>query len=323
MQYRYTSKKQKFDKAGVNKFYLHFQNGDSVSLCKQELLDLSINLYDALIADGNGFSPVAESGRIVISVAQKPSGYQSAHLYNMSEFRKDRKSYIENRCVNEGGLCAVEFCDDLNWGRTLYGDLSAEMKDGHLILTYLPKRSGGKCDGAEHTVSLRDVTKKSVRAISLDFENCEGFDVYDDEIVDLRLQFDPELCEGSGKLYRRIESGYLTVKLNRRNTFRNTNFLILPHPTFKQLENRLVDAAVRCTGHDICHLYIRYHDNLEEQLEIDDIRPEEELERLRKTEEEGERPDGPDFIGGYCQRQDDGSIKIMFGNSLYGKFNID
>lgn len=56
-------------------------------------------------------------------------------------------------------------------------------------------------------------------------------------------------------------------------------------------------------------------------MEIGDIRPKEELDRLEKAEEEG---DGYlDYVGGYCQRQSDGSIKIMFGKSLYGKVNLN
>lgn len=321
MQYQYTSKKQKFDKTEVAMFYLRFNNGDSIPLCKRELVDLSINLYDALIADGDGFSPVAESGRVVIDVAPKPPKFSFAHVYNESAFKKDRKAYIEKRCVQEGGLCAVEFCNDLNWGRTLFGDLSAETQNGKLVLTYLPKRSGGASDGAAHTISLWGVAEKNVLSVLLDFENCESFRVYNDEIVDLRLRLNPELSEGSGALYRCVESGYLTVKLDRSNAFRETDFLSLPHPTFKQLEQRLVGSADKCAEHDICHLYIRYRGGGVECLEIDDIRPDEELERLEKAEEEG--GDYLDFVGGYCQRQDDGSIKIMFGNSLYGKFNLD
>lgn len=323
MQYTYTSEKQKFEKNGVEMFYLHFANGDSIPFKGQELLDLSIKLYDNLIADGNGFSPVAESGRIVLDVAPKQPKYGFAHVYNESEFKKDRKTYIEKRCVEEGGLCAVEFCDDLNWGRTVYGDLSAEMQDGKLVLTYFPKRSGGASDGTAHAVSLRNVTKNGVRRILLDFENCENFVVYDDEIAEVKLQFKPVLKEGSDRLNRCVKSGYLAIKIDKTIQFRTMNFNILPHPTPKQLEKRLVGSSKKYVEHDICHLYVWYQDEHEECLEIDDIRPEEELARLAKAEEEGRGEGDPDFIGGYCQRQDDGSIKIMFGKSLYGKSNLN
>ncbi len=316
MQYMYTSKKQKYDTTGVEQFYLHFANGDSIPFKKQELQELSVKLYDSLIADGDGFSPVAESGRVVIDVAPKPPKYSYAHVYNESEFKKDRKTYIEKRCVEEGGLCAVEFCNDLNWGRTLYGDLSAELREGKLVLTYLPKRSGGKSEGTVHTVAVRNVTKKTVRSIILDFENCESFTVYDNEIENLHLQFDPQLCEGSDALYRCIRSGYLTIKLDKTIDFRKTCFHSISHPTLKQLEKRLVGTGY-IAKHDICHLYVCYWDGNEECLEIDDIRPEEELERLEKAEEEGEGYF--DFVGGYCQQQKEGSVKIMFGKSLYNK----
>lgn len=310
MQYRYTSKKPNINKDRVSIMYLRFTNGDTLPLRGRELVDLSIRLYDGLIADGLGYSPVAESGYIALDVSPYPSQIPSPYVYNESELRRDRKAYIENRCVREGGLCAVELRDDENWGRTIHGDLTSELRGGKLFLLFHPKRNGGASSEAEHCIFLRDVEKNYVKNIHLAFANFEGFTVYEDEIAEINLQFEPTLAEGREGLERRIKSGHLTVKLDKDRESRETNLHLKPHPTSKQLEKRLTGGEA-FTEHDICSVYVHYWDGITEGLRVDN-RPETGQKRAERAAWGG----SCDFVGGHCTRLPDGSFKITFGKQL-------
>lgn len=316
---KYIYPKKKFSKKDIEFMYLFFDNGDYFSLHGSEVIDLKLNLYDRLVWGERGICPVVESGYIKLDVKKRNKAiYDGYLLYNAKEYREDRKAYIENRCVSEGGISHVRFFDENNWHDTLNGNITAEMESEFLILKFLPQEKFGSADGENHVILLNEIGKSIIKSIDLDFENCESFYVYRNEILDMQLQFEEELVWGGGDLFRSIKSGFIKIKLDKDIDYRQVHFLSDGRVTIKKLEKRLLWDRVQ-SEHDICHLYIDFDYvgfgfDRTECVEIEDIRPDEELDRLEKLAEEGEY-EFDDYIGGYCKKQEDGTIIITFGKN--------
>jgi len=318
MSKKYIYKKQQFQKRGIKKIKVIFDNGDYFYLRRFELSDISVKLYDRLIFNLEGYSAVAESGFLKFEVSRNRSSYENNCLCNQDEYIKNRKRYIENRCVNEGGIIAIQIDTTLEWNKNIFGDIIAEMDGKYLIIKFVPNAKYGSSSEEYHCVNLNDTEKSNIRSINLDFENCDHFTVYQDEIADVHLDFEDELDWSNYDLSRKIRSGYLKLKLDN-NSYRNM-YLISSNktPTVKQLEKRLCGKKGK-DAHDLCHLYVTYNyvpfnSCREECIEIDDIRPDEELARLNALEKAGEIL-YVDYISGYSKRLLDGSILVTFGKN--------
>lgn len=316
---KYIYPKKKFNKKDIDFMYLFFDNGDYFSLHASEVVDLKLNLYDRLVWGERGVCPVVESGYIKLDVKKRNKAiYDGYFLYNAKRYRGDRKTYIENRLVNEGGISHVRFFNENNWHDTLYGNISAEMEGGLLVLKFLPQDKFGAADGKNHAILLNEIGKTIVESIDLDFENCESFYIYKNEIQDMQLQFEEELVWGGGDLFRNIKCGFIKVKLDKGIDYRQVHFLDDDKVTIKKLQKRLLWKKTQ-SDHDICHLYINFGyagfgSVRTECVEIEDVRSDEELERLGRLE--GEEDFGfDDYIGGYCKKQKDGTIVITFGKN--------
>ena len=182
----------------------------------------------------------------------------------------------------------------------------------------------GAFNGERHVINLKNVNKKDFRLIHLDFENCESFVVYNDEIEEVNLHFDNQLEWGSGDLNRKVIGGYIKIKLNEDFAPRENNLF----NNDKQL--KVIDFERRLCGkkgediHDICHLYIDYYHagyggiQVTECIEVDDIKSVEELEKLEK-----EKSDQWYYCyeGGYSKKFKDGSIIIAFGKNAKDTIN--
>lgn len=316
---KYIYPKKKFNKKDIDFMYLFFDNGDYFSLHGSEVVDLKLNLYDRLVWGERAICPVVESGYIKLDVKKRNKSIYHGHfLYNAKEYRGNRKTYIENRCVREGGISHIRLFNENNWHDTLYGNITAETEGEFLILKFLPQEKYGSAGGENHVILLNGIGKTIVESIDLDFENCESFYIYKNEIQDMQLQFEEELVWGGGDLFRNIKSGFIKLKLDKTITYRRTHFLDDDKVTIKKLEKRLLWKKIQ-SDHDICHLYINFKyagfgSYRTECVEIEDIRHDEELERLEKLEEEGKIVFF-DYIGGYCKKQKDGTIIITFGKN--------
>lgn len=322
---KYIYPKKKFNKKDVDFMYLFFDNGDYFSLHGSEVVDMKLNLYDRLIWGERGVCPVVESGYIKLDVKKRNKAiYDGYFLYNAKKYRGDRKTYIVNRLVSEGGISHVRLFDENNWHDTLCGNITAEMEGEFLILKFLPQEKFGSSDGENHVILLNEIGKTIVNSIDLDFENCESFYVYKDEIQDMQLQFEEELVWGAGDLFRNVKCGFIKIKFDKDIDYRQVYFLSDDNVTIKKLEKRLLWKKMQ-SDHDICHLYINFEyagfgSNRTECVEIEDIRPNEELERLAKLEEEG-CFGFADYIGGYCKKQKNGAIVITFGKNAEDLLN--
>lgn len=324
----YKIKKKDFKKEDIEFMNVFFDNGDYLPISGTEVVDISIQLYDRLIlGDGyyNAFCPVVESGFMKLKLTKKCKGfYTTASLYNLKEYNKDRIGYIKNRLIHEGGLKYIRLFDCCNWHHTLYGNMKAELDEDFLIIKFEPKNIQESNSSENNTILLPEVGKSIIEKLDLDFENCEGICIYKEEIAEMQLHFKKELCWESGDYIREIDSGYIRLRLDpERNSYRENSLfgeLSKGKKGNKEIEQRLCGRK-NFELHDICHLYIDYeHAGFgaykRECIEISDIRCSEELEEIERYEKEEEECDFiPYFLGGYCQKQGDGTILITFGKT--------
>lgn len=312
--------KMKYTKNEVSFMYIFFENGDFLEIKGSEIFNFSINVYDKLIRSHKGYNPVVESGFFKLKICNKHAFTQSAHfLYNDAEFKKNRKSYIENRCINESRITEIWLFNSNNWHKVLHCELKAKMDGDFLMFDFLSQPQMGSYQNENHYIEIGNVKKEDVHNIDLDFENCESFVVYNNEIEVVNIDFDNQLCWGGGDLYRKAVGGYIKIKLKKDFTSRKNSL----YDNEKGL--KIVDFERRLCGkkgedvHDICHLYIEYYHagyggiQFSECVEIDDIKTDEEVERLEEEEEKGES--FYYFEGGYCKKSKDGSIIIAFGKN--------
>ncbi len=325
MSNKYFFPKMKYTKNEVSFMYLFFENGDFLEIKSSEIFNFSINVYDKLIRSHKGYNPVVESGYFKLKICNKPKFTLSSHfLYNEAEFKRNRKSYIENRCVNESRITEIWLFDRNNWHKVLHCEAKAKMNGDFLLLEFLPQPQMGAYQNENHYINIGDVKKEDIHNIDLDFENCEGFVVYNDEIEEINISFDEKL-EWVDDLYRKVNGGYIKIKLDKIFNLR------INHLFDNEKRLKVVDFERRLCGkkgesiHDICHLYIDYYHagygtHVIECIEVDDVKTDEEIEKLEKKEEET----GNWYYyyeGGYCKKFKDGSIIIAFGTNAKNTIN--
>ena len=118
-------------------------------------------------------------------------------------------------------------------------------------------------------------------------------------------------------MFRSVKSGYIRIKLDDKNLPRSNHLFDYSFDNkklkTKHFEQRLCGKRGR-GEHDICHLYVSYYHagygtNIEECIGIDDIRPNEELDRIYEEDDWSV----PAYVGGHCSKLKDNSIVIAFG----------
>ncbi|MBD5101015.1 MAG: hypothetical protein HDT29_07220 [Clostridiales bacterium] len=317
----YTIAKNDFNKQDVNFLYLFFENGDYLSIDGSELIDLSFNVYDKLVRHDNGYCAVAESGYLKLKIKNHSKFINNSYfLYNSKAIEKDRKSYIENRCVNESIITKIWLFNEDNWHHVLLGNFQTQKDGEFLILKALPQPLMGEASGSTHKINLSNVKKEDVWGIDLDFENCESFLVYNSEIEEINLSFEKELTWGAQEFYRTICGGFIKLKLDKYFSHRENHLFDNEKLKLKDFEQRLCGKK-GFDVHDICHLYIKYYHAgygciTTECIEIDDIKPEDEIEQLiQKEEEEEDYAYYYYFESGYSKKLKDGTILITFGKN--------
>lgn len=314
----YTLTKKIFTKNDINFMYIFFDNGDHVEVKGSEVVKASVNTFDRLVRHEYGACPIAAGGFIKLNISNKHRFvYASKFLYNLQEFEKDRKTYIKDRCVYQSRITELWLFNSDNWHYVLLGEISAKIDGDYLILEFHPQTSMGIISDDYYTINLPNVTKDAILNIDLDFENCESFVVYHDEILEINLDFYQELVWGASEFYRKVKSGYIKLKLDKERLCREYNFLSEKILRTKDFERRLCGK----TGekiHDICHLYLTYREpgyarNLRECIDVGDIKSDEEIEWLENEEETGEFYYY--FEGGCSKKLKDGTIVIAFGKN--------
>ena len=319
MNFEFFYPKKKFERKDISKAYIFLKNGDFLEIRKNEFVEISVNFYDNLIWNFREASPVVESGFIKLRIQDRKAKYEYCFLYNPKEYTKSRKEYIESRLIKEGLIERICIFDENSWHDTLFGDAYAELEGDYLFIRYQPNNLYGSYTNENNTINLGVVSKSIIEKINLDFENCESFEIYKEEIVDIQLNFYKKLDWNSSGFARTIRDGFIRLKLNPQINWRKINLAnewqgkktkgIAP------LKKRLVWKNNR-DEIDICHLYITYDYagyciNREECIEINDIRPDEYFDNLEKEDTYDNT-----FISGYAEMQNDDSILIVFGKEL-------
>lgn len=312
MSYEFVCPKKEFKKKEISKAQVFFRNGDYFELSGNEIVDISLQFYDTLIANEKGFSPVVKSGYIKCKFNKLAPRHDSSMLYNLKEYKKDRKTYLEERCVNEGGVYYIRLFNENNWHDGIFGDIVV-YKDGDVVvLSFQANRTYGTADKNYHIVMAPNVTKQVVEKIDLDFENCDSFEIFQEEILDMQINCKKQLKWSSSSYGREISNGFIRLKLNKELTWRHVNVYECNEkiPNIRKLERRICGKGE--DEIDICHLYVTYRHagycrDYEECIGINDIRPPEAIPDI------DEEDIYPCFISGYAKKENDGSILIVFG----------
>lgn len=306
MNCEYFCKKKSFIAKEIEQAQIFFTNGDYFTLTKTEIVEISVKFYDELRVGERGFCAVAKNGFIKCKINGKKKRRGGQLLYKNSEYGKDIKDYLENRCVKEGGIRYVRLFDENHWHVPFYCIASARKEDDFLILEFQEEVGDATADNEHHTVRARAITKESIQRINLDFENCDEIEIFQEEIQDIQLNFEKELGWGSSAFERKLHNGFIRLKFDKKFVWRKSNVdWISGKDTLDKLKKRLCGKGR--SEIDICHLYITYDYagycmSLEECIHVDDIRP------IKEQDE-----DEWDYISGYAEKQKDGSILIVFG----------
>ena len=94
-----------------------------------------MKFYDELRAGERGFCAVAQNGFFKCKISGKKHRGEQL-LYQNSEYGKDIKAYLENRCVSEGGIRYVRLFDENHWHVPFYCIADARMEDDFLVLEF-------------------------------------------------------------------------------------------------------------------------------------------------------------------------------------------
>lgn len=310
MSYEYVCPKKEFSAKEIEKAQIFFRNGDFFELAKGEILDICLQFYDTLIAGERGFCPVVKSGFIKCKLKKNKPRYDSSLVYNRKEYAKDRKSYLEERCVHEGGIYYIRLFDEYHWYYAIYGDIVADKEGDTLVLSFQENKTNGSFDKSYHSVMIPNVTKQVVRKINLDFENCDGIEVFQEEIEDMQIHFEKQLEWNSNCYGRELKNGFIRLRFDKEISWRKAEvYCGAKKNTLKNFTRRLCGKGV--DDIDITHLYVTYHYagyclDREECIGVPDIRPLEE--------QEYEDENGICYhVSGYAKKESDGSILIVFG----------
>jgi hypothetical protein len=176
-----------------------------------------------LIAGERGFCPVAKSGFIKCKIKEKAPKYTCAFVYDQKEYAKNRKEYLEQRCVNEGGIYYLRLFDRNHWHYGIYVEAVASLEGGYMILRFQENQTYGSADKEYYTVNVCNLTRSNIEKICLDFENCDSFDIYQEEIQEINVNFKKQLEWNSSCFGREIENGVIRLKLNEELTWRYVN----------------------------------------------------------------------------------------------------
>lgn len=319
----YHSKKDCFSSIGPIKFVqIFFDNGDYFPIYHTEVISKHFEYYDRLVAYDNGYVQKARSGKMHLKFKKTYGGcYDDYLLSNDYNIRKDRPSVLEKRLIEDGGITALRFFDDDNWSYLIVGNFKAKKENDEIIIEAYPNLIDEPYDSDNFFINLQPIKTKQIEKIYLSFENCEFFEVFNDEIVSVDLKFNNELNDIEGLMHREIIGGTIILNITESKDYRKEElFLGSDRKTYPcDLRNRLTGKKGRDLI-NLCHLYITYDYagfglNREEKIEILDTRPDEIQEAVDQAYDYDEEYDGPYeyFIGGIAERLDGKKVKVTFG----------
>ncbi len=312
----YQVSKSEFFTKEIEEIYVFFKNGDYISLKENEIVEMSTELGDNLQFYNNRICFNVVSGFLKCEI--KPLNqikYDYFRVYNSKDYKVDRKTYIENRCANIKDIECITIHNINNWHFTIVSNISAKVENGYLVFEFAYNDT---CDKDFASINIKPIKKQDVMKMNLSFENCESYDIFQSEILEMQINLKPQLEWIAGDLGRVIQSGYMHLKLDKYNNARLVVLFSDKETNKKYLLKRLCSKK-QIMEHDICWLHIDYYGIIfnplqNESLDNPDIRSDEVLEAIEKEEDETGIADYS-FYGGYTKLLKDGSILITFGKN--------
>ena len=155
-----------------------------------------------------------------------------------------------------------------------------------------------------YSISIEDYKKEEIKSIRLILENCEYFDFFENEILEINLEFDENLIFSRGdRINRILKSGYLKIKINEKFNKKRESYFSLPKGRKHYYTKEIIDRFLNCC--DICWIYITTKEEpfVSESIEV----PFEFLE-----DEETGRPIET-LVSSSAKLDSDGNIIIFMG----------
>lgn len=329
----YTVPKRVFSKNSIiDRIKVFFSNGDYLTIRKNEICNISITFYDRLIKKGMEFHPVGQGGFIKLRIQSGKAKSESRYLHNGGEYIKNRKKYIEDRMVTDSYIESIEIYNQLNWSDRIYGDMYATLEGEYLYIRFKENERYGTWMSDSHFVDIAPPSKKLIFKINLDFENCDGIDVYSGEIKEMNLEFSDKLYWNSDGYGRCVIGGSLLIKLEDFESRSVQLYYNIKKPKLKHIEKRLCGRK-GMEMVDICHLYLEYYRHcgeMGERIGIDSLNVDDDTDEIPSIDDYGDHYaenrnwDELDeyeyecvpFESGYAKKLDDGSILIVFGKRM-------
>ena len=301
----YYHKKMMFKPHEVKFIYIFFDNGDYISLDSGEIVDFSFDYYDKLIWFDKTASPVAKKGFIKLNINKLDTCFfENNYIGAYKEYKDNRKEYIENKCIGDNGITCIRLFNNDNWSMSIYGHFNGELENGFLLLSAIDDYPSRDYQSDEFNIELNPIDKSSISKITLDFENCENFEVFAEEIVDMQLVCNNQLTYGSNDYSRELSYGYIKVKFKSNFPERYINLFS------RKKEYKPRDLRKRLCGkdgkdyHNICHLYIEYKYAGFGKLRVESI----DIKNSIYSKQDVLYS----YISGYCEELEDRSVIIYF-----------
>lgn len=268
----------------VEFIYVIFSNGSHIELRKEEIIDFDFAFYDELIMHNDEFIKKAFNGYITLDISNRDNKFKRS-LEKSFEVGK-RKQEIENILLNDNNVTRLRFFNENNYSEYVQGNFVTSKKGDKIKISAVPDTFEHNHEEKHFFVKIPDYKIDDILSINFDFENCEHFTIYNDEIKEYKLNFNEKLLGGVGFNFKRqLKGGYIKVKLNYTCNRSGLIFVLKDEegkyeygdeaPTTK--ERIIKRLKIYGDEHNICHLYIRYNGEgygtpLEECISIRDIR---------------------------------------------------
>lgn len=293
---------------------IYLDNGEYINLYQSEIIDFEFEFYDKMIWFNNAVTPVAKKGFVKLDILKrKPARYNALNFINNKGYNKNKKEYIENLFFENPGIINIRFYNCNNWEKSVCGQFISRKEGKYIILSVVDIWPNSSSSSDVFSISMNTINKDMIDQINLDFENCEGFDIFRDEILEMQLNIDEKLEEDSSDYSRKLINGFIKIKLNPEITWRDCClFYDVKKPNIKHIKKRLLYRKEK-NFHNICHLYINYErggfgTRKREKIEIDGIWKGEDCDDSFS-----------EFISGYCVDLGNDVIGIYFKKDI----NVD
>lgn len=248
-----------------------FDNDEILSLSKEEIDSYNYEIKDKLIREGKGTYPVISKGEFVFRINEKYVKNDS-FLYDEESYLKDKKDYIINKCLKTKGIKAIEFVYE-SFNYRFYGNFKSELRD-NLLCLFVDEQDIN--ESLQSYITLPPLRKDYIQCISLDFDDCECFEIYKYEIEEIDLKLKEELIIGMHFLERVVIGGYIKIRLKYNPMFNQRQGILLNVERSDISNEEVAKKLTSQKRHYIGNLFITYNYPglgyfYQEKIEVQDI----------------------------------------------------